>query len=63
MNDLNEDAIEQNLIELLIHQGYQYFHGSRLVASGDNPQRTDFDSVILEHQFKSIIPQQFRTIN
>ena len=53
MSDLNEDAIEQNLIDLLISQGYQYFHGSSLAPNGDNPQRADFDSVVLENQFMS----------
>ena len=52
MTDLNEDAIEQNLIELLISQGYHYFHGSSLAPNGDNPQRAEFDSVVLENQFK-----------
>ena len=53
MSDLNEDAIEQNLIDLLVAQGYQYFHGSSLAPNGDNPQRAEFDSVVLENQFKS----------
>lgn len=53
MTDLNEDAIEQNLIDLLISQGYLYFHGSSIAPNGDNPQRTEFDSVVLENQFKS----------
>jgi len=53
MNDLNEDAIEQNLIELLVNQGYQYFHGSTIAPNSDNPQRAELDSVILENQFRS----------
>ncbi|TXK95031.1 hypothetical protein BMR02_13290 [Methylococcaceae bacterium HT1] len=53
MPALNEDAIEQNLIELLINQGYHYFHRSSLVPNSDNPQRVELDSVVLENHFKS----------
>lgn len=45
MTDLNEDDIEQNLIDLLKIQGYTYFYGTDL-------DRDDFDSVVLETQFK-----------
>ena len=45
MTDLNEDAIEQNLIELLKTQGYRYFHDSDI-------ERDGFDTVVLETQFK-----------
>jgi len=55
MSDLNEDAIEQNLIDLLINQGYHYFHGSTIAPNSDNPQRAEFDSVVLENQFKSLL--------
>ena len=53
MNNLTEDAIEQNLIELLKAQGYQYFNGPFIAPSGDDPQRDGFDSVVLEKQFKA----------
>ena len=46
MIDLNEDAIEQNLIELLKTQGYTYSHGTEL-------ERDAFDCVVLEKQFKA----------
>jgi type I restriction enzyme R subunit len=46
MSELNEDAIETNLIDLLKAQGYQYFHGSDL-------ERECLDSVVLETQFKA----------
>ena len=52
MTILNEDAIEQNLISLLQHQGYSYFNDGEINPSSGNPQRDAFDSVILEGQFK-----------
>ena len=46
MSKLTEDSIEQNLIELLKKEGYEYFHGSEL-------QRDGYDSVVLEEEFKA----------
>ncbi len=46
MTDLDEDDIEQNLINLLKSQGYDYFHASEL-------ERDAFDSVVLDKQFKA----------
>lgn len=46
MTDLTEDAIEQNLIDLLKVQGYEYYHGTEL-------ERDDLSSVVLEAQFKA----------
>jgi len=53
MTDLTEDAIEQNLIDLLKAQSYDYFHGSILAPTGDEPQRDAFDGVVLEKEFKA----------
>jgi len=53
MTDLTEDDIEQNLIELLKIQGYQYFHGSQIVPSDEDSQRDAFDGVVLEKQLKA----------
>jgi type I restriction enzyme, R subunit len=53
MSDLTEDAIEQNLIDLLQQQGYTYFNDSSIAPYSDNPQRDAFDSVVLENQFKA----------
>jgi len=50
---LDEDAIEQNLIDLLQQQGYSYFHDSTIAPNSDNPQRDAFDSVVLEKQFQA----------
>ena len=55
MTKLTENAIEQNLIELLIKQGYQYFHGSTISPKSENPQREGLDSVVLEKQFKNAL--------
>lgn len=48
MTDLTEDAIEQNLIDLLKVQGYEYYHGFEL-------ERNDFDSVVLEDELKTAL--------
>ena len=52
MPNLNENHIEQNLIDLLTRQGYEYFYGPEIAPYSDNPQREGFDSVILEKQLK-----------
>ena len=51
MSDLTEDAVEQNLIELLQKQGYTYYNDSTIAPNSDNPQRDALDSVVLEKQF------------
>ncbi len=51
MIDLNEDAVEQNLIDLLQKQGYTYYNDSTIAPNSDNPQRDALDSVVLEKQF------------
>jgi len=53
MAQLTEDAIEQNLIDLLQQQGYTYFNDSTIAPNSDNPQRDAFDSVVLEKQFNA----------
>ncbi len=55
MIHLNEDAVEQNLIELLQKQGYTYFNDADINPASDNPQRDAFDSVVLEKQFKACL--------
>ncbi len=55
MNNLTEDAIEQNLIGLLQKQGYTYYNDSTIAPNSDNPQRDAFDSVILEKQFNTAL--------
>jgi type I restriction enzyme R subunit len=47
MTNLTEDAIEQNLIDLLTKQGYHYQHGNEI----DRP----FDAVVLEDVFKTAL--------
>jgi len=53
MQPLTEDAVEQNLIDLLQQQGYTYFNDSTIAPNSDNPQRDAFDSVVLEKQFRA----------
>ena len=53
MTTLNESHIEQNLIDLLIKQGYDYFYGPDIAPYSANQQRERFDSVILENHLKT----------
>jgi len=46
-SELTEDAIEQNLIDLLQQQGYTYFNGSGIAPSSDNSQRDAVDNVVI----------------
>ena len=48
MSELTEDAIEQNLVELLTRQGYSYSHGTDL-------ERQGLGTVILESHFKAAL--------
>lgn len=52
MTKLNEFHIEQNLIDLLTAQGYEYFYGPDIAPYSSNPQRERFDSVVLENHLK-----------
>lgn len=52
MSPISESTIEQNLINLLISQGYEYFYGPDIAPYTPNPQRAGFDSVVLETQLK-----------
>ncbi len=52
MTTLNESHIEQTLIDILVAQGYQYFYGPDIAPYSANPQRENFDSVILENHLK-----------
>jgi len=52
MTTLNESHIEQNLIDLLVTQGYEYFYGPDIAPYSSNPQRESFVSVVLENHLK-----------
>jgi type I restriction enzyme R subunit len=52
MTTLNESHIEQNLIDLLTAQGYEYFYGPDIAPYSSNPQRESFASVVLENHLK-----------
>lgn len=52
MTILKESHIEQNLINLLKGQGYEYFYGPDISPYSSNPQRESFSSVILENHLK-----------
>ena len=53
---LNEDLIEMALIDQLTGQGFTFHHGPDIAPDSDNPQRKNFDSVVLENELlKSIV--------
>ncbi len=53
---INENTIEQSFIQQLVDQhGYEYFYGPDIAPYSDNPQRENFESVILEQVLKSAI--------
>jgi type I restriction enzyme, R subunit len=42
MQKITEDSIEQNFIDLLIEQGYNYFYGPDIAPYSENPERSSF---------------------
>jgi len=53
---INENTIEQSFIQQLVDQhGYEYFYGPDIAPYSDNPQRENFESVILEGILKKSI--------
>lgn len=52
MSNLKESHIEQNLIDLLVSQGYEYFYGPDIAPYSAHPQRETFGSVIFETHLK-----------
>jgi len=53
MSAITENTIEQSFIDQLVGQGYTYHAGSAIAPNGENPQRENFASVILEEHFKA----------
>jgi type I restriction enzyme R subunit len=53
MPPLSESSVEQNLIDLLKTQGYEYCYGPDIAPYSDNPLRKGFDSVVLENVLES----------
>lgn len=55
MSHLSESSVEQNLIDLLVPQGYEYFYGPSITPYSEHPLRKRFDSVILESVLETAI--------
>lgn len=53
MSSLSESSVEQNLIDLLKRQGYEYSYGPDIAPYSNSPLRKAFDSVILEDILES----------
>ncbi len=52
---LNENLIEMAFIDQLRGQAFEFHHGPDIAPNSDNPQRKNFDSVVLENELlKSI---------
>ena len=52
MPHLLESHIEQNLIDLLLNQGYLYFFGPDIAPYSTNQKRESFNSPLLETHLK-----------
>ena len=52
---LNEDLIEMAFIDQLTGQGFAFHHGPDIAPDSNNPQRKNFDSVILENELLKAI--------
>ena len=52
---LNEDLIEMAFIDQLRGQGFEFHHGPDIAPDSDNPQRKNFDSVVLENELLKAI--------
>ena len=50
---LSESSVEQNLIDLLVSQGYEYLYGPDISPYGASPLRKGFETVILETHFEN----------
>ena len=52
---LNEDLIEMAFIDQLTGQGFAFHHGPDIAPDSNNPQRKNFDSVVLENELLKAI--------
>ena len=52
---LNEDLIEMAFIDQLTGQGFEFHNGPDIAPDSDNPQRKNFDSVVLENELLKAI--------
>lgn len=53
MQKITEDSIEQNFIDLLKEQGYNYFYWPNIAPYSNNSERENFSSVVLENILKN----------
>ena len=52
---LNEDLIEMAFVDQLTGQGFEFHNGPDIAPDSDNPQRKNFDSVVLENELLKAI--------
>ncbi|MDY0117168.1 MAG: type I restriction endonuclease, partial [Sulfurimonadaceae bacterium] len=52
---INEDQIEQLALEWFRELGYGYFSGPEIAPDSDNPQRSNYQEVVLSQRLKSAL--------
>ena len=55
MSNLNEDAVEYSLIEILRGEGYTYYHDTTIAPNSDLPKREKLSDVILDDELKEAL--------
>jgi len=55
MSNLNEDAVEYSLIEILRGEGYTYYHDTTIAPNGEFPKREKLSDVILDDELKEAL--------
>ena len=55
MSIINENTIELAFIDQMVDQGFVFNHGPDIAPDSDNPQRKNFDSVVLENELLKAI--------
>ena len=62
MTKISENAIENFCIELLEKQGYEYIYAPDIAPDSDNPQRSNFEDVLLSSRLTDAIARINPTI-
>jgi len=55
MTKITENSIEELTIELLKQQGYQYIYAPNIAPDGENPERANYEEVLLTQRLKNAI--------
>ena len=55
MSIINENTIELAFIDQMVDKGFVFHQGPDIAPDSDNPQRKNFDSVVLENELLKAI--------